>query len=52
MVGRLDAATAEQVEIAFTAAIATSGRGALLVLTGLELLTSPGIRVLPPAGAR
>ncbi|WP_439595060.1 STAS domain-containing protein [Falsiroseomonas sp.] len=46
LVGRLDATTVGQVETPFTAAVAASGRNALLDLTGLEFLSSLGIRLL------
>ncbi|MDP3415873.1 STAS domain-containing protein [Falsiroseomonas sp.] len=46
LVGRLDSTTVGQVEIGFTAAVAASGRNAVLDLTGLEFLSSLGIRLL------
>jgi len=46
MVGRLDSTTVGQVETGFTAAVAASGRNAVLDLTGLEFLSSLGIRLL------
>ncbi|MGG5885925.1 STAS domain-containing protein [Falsiroseomonas sp. HC035] len=46
MLGRLDAAGAAAVETRFTAAVAASGRSAVLDLTGLEFLSSLGIRLL------
>ena len=46
LVGRLDATTVGQVETGFTAAVAASGRSAVLDLTGLEFLSSLGIRLL------
>lgn len=44
--GRLDATTVGQVETPFTAAVAASGRSAVLDLTDLEFLSSLGIRLL------
>ncbi|NKE47487.1 STAS domain-containing protein [Roseomonas frigidaquae] len=46
LVGRLDATTVGQVETPFTAAVAASGRNALIDLTELEFLSSLGIRLL------
>jgi anti-anti-sigma factor len=46
MVGRLDAASVGAVETRFTGAVAASGRSAVLDLTGLEFLSSLGIRLL------
>jgi anti-anti-sigma factor len=46
MAGRLDAHSVGAVETRFTAAIAASGRSAVLDLTGLEFLSSLGIRLL------
>ncbi|NKC30845.1 STAS domain-containing protein [Falsiroseomonas selenitidurans] len=46
LVGRLDATTVGQVETRFTAAVAASGRSAVIDLTGLEFLSSLGIRLL------
>ncbi|MGK7868597.1 STAS domain-containing protein [Falsiroseomonas sp. E2-1-a20] len=46
MLGRLDAAGAAAVETRFTASVAASGRSAVLDLTGLEFLSSLGIRML------
>ena len=46
MLGRLDSATVGGVETPFTAAVAASGRSAVLDLTGLEFLSSLGIRLL------
>ncbi|WP_203076031.1 STAS domain-containing protein [Falsiroseomonas ponticola] len=49
--GRLDTGTVGEVETPFTATLAASGRGAVLDLTGLEFLSSLGIRLLL-SGAR
>lgn len=46
LVGRLDSGTVGAVETPFTAAVAASGRSAVLDLTGLEFLSSLGIRLL------
>lgn len=46
LLGRLDSGTVGSVETAFTAAVAASGRSAVLDLTGLEFLSSLGIRLL------
>src|SRR3712207_1076607 len=46
MVGRLDSATIGAVDAPFTAALAADGRSAVLDLTGLEFLSSLGIRLL------
>lgn len=46
LVGRLDAASVGAVETRFTAAVAASGRSAVLDLTGLAFLASLGIRLL------
>lgn len=46
LVGRLDSDTLGRVEIPFTAAVASSGRSAVLDLTQLEFLSSLGIRLL------
>lgn len=46
MVGRLDASSVGQVETPFTAAVAASGRNAVLDLTGVGFLSSLGIRLL------
>ncbi len=44
--GRLDSATVGAVETPFTAAVAASGRSALLDLRELDFLSSLGIRLL------
>jgi anti-anti-sigma factor len=44
--GRLDSDTVGRVEVPFTAAVASSGRSALLDLTDLDFLSSLGIRLL------
>jgi anti-anti-sigma factor len=46
LAGRLDSSTVGAVEIPFTAAVAASGRSALLDLSGVEFLSSLGIRLL------
>jgi len=46
LVGRLDASTVGMVEIPFTGTVAASGKSAVLDLTGLEFLSSLGIRLL------
>jgi anti-sigma B factor antagonist len=46
MIGRLDSATVGAVETPFTGALAASGRSAVLDLTGLDFLSSLGIRLL------
>ena len=46
MDGRLDSTTVGQIEIPFTAALAASGRSALIDMSGLEFLSSLGIRLL------
>ncbi len=46
LVGRLDSTTVGGVETPLTAAVAASGRSAVLDLTGLEFLSSLGIRLL------
>jgi anti-sigma B factor antagonist len=46
MVGRLDSVTVGQVETRFTATVAASGRSAVLDMTGVEFLSSLGIRLL------
>jgi anti-anti-sigma factor len=46
LVGRLDSVTVGSVETPFTAAMATTGRSAIVDLTGLEFLSSLGIRLL------
>lgn len=48
--GRLDSATVGGVEVPFTAAVASSGRSAVLDLTHLDFLSSLGIRLLLSAG--
>ncbi len=44
--GRLDSTTVGQVETPFTAAVAASGRSAVIDMGGLEFLSSLGIRLL------
>jgi anti-anti-sigma factor len=44
--GRLDSATVGAVETPFTGAVAAGGRSAVLDLTGLDFLSSLGIRLL------
>lgn len=46
LVGRLDSVTVGNVETPLTAAVAATGRNAVLDLTGLEFLSSLGIRLL------
>ncbi len=46
LVGRLDATTVGQIETGFTGAVAASGKSIMLDLTGLEFLSSLGIRLL------
>ena len=46
LVGRLDATTVGMVETPFTATVSASGKSAVLDLTGLEFLSSLGIRLL------
>ncbi|WP_137176414.1 STAS domain-containing protein [Roseomonas sp. AR75] len=46
LVGRLDSVTVGSVETPLTAAVAASGRSAVLDMTGLEFLSSLGIRLL------
>jgi anti-anti-sigma factor len=46
MIGRLDATTVGMVETPFTATVAASGKSVVLDLTGLEFLSSLGIRLL------
>lgn len=46
MAGRLDSATVGGVETPFTAALAASGKSAVLDLTALDFLSSLGIRLL------
>ena len=46
LVGRLDSGTVGAVETPFTAAVAASGRSAVLDMSGLEFLSSLGIRLL------
>jgi anti-anti-sigma factor len=46
LVGRLDSTTVAQVETPFTAAVSASGRSAVIDLTGLDFLSSLGIRLL------
>ena len=46
LVGRLDATTVGMVETPFTATVAASGKSAVLDMTGLEFLSSLGIRLL------
>lgn len=46
LTGRLDSATVGGVETPFTAALAASGRSAVLDMHGLDFLSSLGIRLL------
>ena len=46
LTGRLDSATVGAVETPFTAALAATGRSAVLDLRGLDFLSSLGIRLL------
>lgn len=46
LAGRLDSSTVGKIEIPFTASVASAGRSAVLDLTGLEFLSSLGIRLL------
>jgi anti-anti-sigma factor len=46
MIGRLDSATVGGVETPFTAAVASSGKSAILDMRGLDFLSSLGIRLL------
>lgn len=46
LAGRLDTGTVGQVETPFTATLAASGKSAVLDLTGLDFLSSLGIRLL------
>lgn len=46
LVGRLDSGTVGAVETPFTAAVAAAGRSAVLDLSGLDFLSSLGIRLL------
>jgi anti-anti-sigma factor len=46
MRGRLDAAGAEQVDLRFTAAVASAGQHALLDLRGVDFIGSLGLRMI------
>ncbi len=50
LAGRLDSASVGAVETPFTAALAAGGRSAVLDLSGLDFLSSLGIRLLLSAG--
>jgi len=46
LTGRLDTAGVDRIEIQFNAAVVAGGREALVDLSGVELITSMGIRML------